>query len=307
LNHDRKWLGCALVTYFSTELASQPEMWRHALGLTDELRSLLPADGARVGFLGCGTSLYVAEAVACYRERQGAGESDAYPASEVPPGRAWDRVVALSRSGTTTEIIDAVGALGAGIGVLAITGSADSPLAAIVGEELNLSFADERSVVQTRFATTALSLLLGAYGWDVEASARRAEGFLQESLPDWAGDIEQFVFLGRGVGAAIANEAALKFREILCTWSESYPTMEYRHGPISAISERSLVWLLDDEEPSIDEQIAATGARVIRGEGDPLAELVRVHRFAEGLTELRGINPDEPPHLTRSVVLGEDR
>jgi hypothetical protein len=29
--------------------------------------------------------------------------------------------------------------------------------------------------------------------------------------------------------------------------------------------------------------------------------------FAEGLTELRAINPDEPPHLTRSVVLTEDR
>ncbi len=83
--------------------------------------------------------------------------------------------------------------------------------------------------------------------------------------------------------------------------------MEYRHGPISAIDERSLVWIMDGEEPSIDEQIRATGARVIRGEGDPLAELVRVHRFAEGLTELRGINPDEPPHLTRSVVLTEDR
>ena len=51
----------------------------------------------------------------------------------------------------------------------------------------------------------------------------------------------------------------------------------------------------------------ATGARVIRGDGDPLAELVRVHRFAEGLVELRGIDPDQPPHLTRSIVLTEDR
>ena len=107
--------------------------------------------------------------------------------------------------------------------------------------------------------------------------------------------------------AAIANEAALKFREILRTWSEAYPTMEYRHGPISAIGERSLVWIMDGEEFSIDAQIRATGARVIRGDGDPLAELVRVHRFAEGLTELRSINPDEPPHLTRSVVLTENR
>ena len=107
--------------------------------------------------------------------------------------------------------------------------------------------------------------------------------------------------------AALANEAALKFREILASWSESYATMEYRHGPISAISEHSLVWILDGDEPSIDDQIRATGARLIRGEGDPLAEFVRIHRFAEGLAELRGINPDQPPHISRSVVLTGDR
>jgi fructoselysine-6-P-deglycase FrlB-like protein len=295
------------VTYFSSELASQPSVWRQAQTLTDELRSKLPADGARVGFLGCGTSLYVAQAVACYRERQGAGETDAFPGSEVPEGRAWASVIALSRSGTTTEMVDAVRALPEGLPVLGLIGEPGSPLGQVVSSELDLSFADEQSVVQTRFATTVLSLLLGIYGWDVEASASRAEGFLTESLPDWAGEIKQFVFLGRGVGAALANEAALKFRELLATWSEGYPTMEYRHGPISAIGEHSLVWILDSEEPSIDEQIRATGARLIRGEGDPLAELVRIHRFAEGLVDLRGINPDQPPHITRSVVLAGDR
>ena len=249
----------------------------------------------------------MAQAVASYRERQGAGETDAFPGSEVPEGRAWASVIALSRSGTTTEMVDAVRALPEGLPVLGLIGEPGSPLGQVVSSELDLSFADEQSVVQTRFATTVLSLLLGIYGWDVEASASRAEGFLTESLPDWAGEIKQFVFLGRGVGAALANEAALKFRELLATWSEGYPTMEYRHGPISAIGEHSLVWILDSEEPSIDEQIRATGARLIRGEGDPLAELVRIHRFAEGLVDLRGINPDQPPHITRSVVLAGDR
>ena len=295
------------VTHFSTELASQPSVWRQAQALTDELRSKLPDDGARIGILGCGTSLYVAQAVANFRERQGAGETDAFPGSEVPAARSWQSVIAISRSGTTTEIIDAVGALPAGTDVLGIIGEPGSPLGEVITAELDLPFADEQSVVQTRFATTVLSLLLGAYGWDVEASAQRAEHYLTESLPEWAGEIQQFVFLGRGVGAALANEAALKFREILATWSEGYATMEYRHGPISAINERSLVWILDAEEPSIDDQIRATGARLIRGEGDPLAELVRIHRFAEGLVDLRGINPDQPPHITRSVVLAGDR
>jgi fructoselysine-6-P-deglycase FrlB-like protein len=295
------------MTHFSTELASQPSVWRQAQAFTDVLRSKLPKDGARVGILGCGTSLYVAQAVAIYRERRGAGETDAFPGSEVPTGRPWDDVIAISRSGTTTEIIDAVRALPDATGVLGIIAEAGSPLGNLITAELDLPFADEQSVVQTRFATTVLALLLGAYGWDVEASAQRAERYLTESLPDWANEIQQFVFLGRGVGAALANEAALKFREILMTWSEAYATMEYRHGPISAINERSLVWILDAEEPSIDDQIRATGARLVRGEGDPLAELVRIHRFADGLTELRGINPDQPPHISRSVVLAGNR
>ena len=295
------------MTHFSTELASQPSVWRQAQALTDEIRSKLPADGTRVGILGCGTSLYVAQAVAIYREREGAGETDAYPGSEVPAKRAWDELIAISRSGTTTEIIDALRTIPNGRPVLGIVGKAGSPVGALLTKEIDLPFADEESVVQTRFATTVLALLLGAYGWDVEASAQRAERYRTETLPDWAGDIKQFVFLGRGVGAAIAQEAALKFREILATWSEAYATMEYRHGPISAINERSLVWILDDQEPSIDDQIRATGARLIRGEGDPLAELVRIHRFAEGLVDLRGINPDQPPHITRSVVLAGDR
>ena len=234
------------MTYFSTELASQPSVWRQAQALTDELRSKLPADGSRVGILGCGTSLYVAQAVAVYRERQGAGETDAFPGSEVPAGRAWDELIAISRSGTTTEIIDALRTIPPGGRVSASSVRPARRSGELLTKELDLPFADEQSVVQTRFATTVLALLLGAYGWDVEASAQRAERYLTESLPDWAGDIKQFVFLGRGVGMALAQEAALKFREILATWSEGYATMEYRHGPISAINERSLVWILDD-------------------------------------------------------------
>ena len=160
------------MTYFSTELTSQPSVWRQAQGLAEELRSKLPADGARIGLLGCGTSLCGAQAVACYRERQGGGEADAFPGSEVPAGRPWSDVIAISRSGTTTEIIDAVKALPEAVNVLGIIAEAGSPLGELVTAELDLPFADEQSVVQTRFATTVLALLLGAYGWDVEASAR---------------------------------------------------------------------------------------------------------------------------------------
>ena len=208
----------------------------------------------------------------------------------------------ISRSGTTTEVLDATAALAPGTRTLAITAAEDNPLASLVTDRIVLSFADELSIVQTRFATSALCLLLAGSGWDVEASAKRAEAFLGEP-PEEAGAADHFVFLGRGVGAALANEAALKFREVLGAFTESYPTMEYRHGPISAASERSLVWILDDAEPSIDGEIKTTGARVLRSGSDPLAGLVRVHGAVQQLVTRRGVDPDHPRFLVRSIML----
>ncbi len=285
---------------FEHEFMTQPEMWRRAAELAST-EALFTA-GARVAFVGCGTSLYVAQAAAAYRNEQRLGESDAFPASEMPPGRRYDAVVVISRSGTTTEVLDLTATLVPSMRTLAITAADDSPLTRLVDERIVLSFADEESIVQTRFATSTLSLLLAGFGWDVGASAARAEVFLREP-PEEVGTADHFVFLGRGVGAALANEAALKLREVLGAWTESYPTMEYRHGPISVASERSLVWILDDAEPSIDDEIAITGARVVRSGSDPLASLVRVHRAVQEIATRRGIDPDHPRFLARSIML----
>jgi fructoselysine-6-P-deglycase FrlB-like protein len=285
---------------FEHEFTTQPEMWRRGAELASAV-TLFPPD-ARVAFVGCGTSLYVAQAAAAYRNEQMLGESDAFPASEMPPGRRYDAVVVISRSGTTTEVLDVTATLVPHTRTLAITAVDDSPLTRLAAERIVLSFADEQSIVQTRFATSALSLLLASFGWDVEASATRAEVFLGEP-PEDVGAADHFVFLGRGVGAALANEAALKLREVLGAWTESYPTMEYRHGPISVASERSLVWILDDAEPSIDDEIAITGARVVRSGNDPLAGLVRVHSAVQLLATKRGVDPDHPRFLVRSIML----
>ena len=60
----------------------------------------------------------------------------------------------------------------------------------------------------------------------------------------------EFTFLGRGWAAAVADEAALKLREASRTWAESYPAMEYRHGPISVSDENTVVWALGEVPPT---------------------------------------------------------
>lgn len=288
---------------YTQEVLSQPDSWRHGAEVAVQAAGLLPKPGMRVALVGCGTSFYVSQAVASYREARGLGETDAFAASEMPMDRHYDLLIAISRSGTTTEVLDVLRASRANAPVLAITAVSDGPLGGLVEDQIVLDWADERSIVQTRFATTVLAILLSHCGWDVEASAQRAAAYLGAPLPHALEAVNHFVFLGRGFAAAIASEAALKLRETLGAWTEAYPTREFRHGPISAVNSHSMVWMLDNEEPSIDASIEATGAHLVRGDGDPLAELVRIHLAAGHLADQAHMDPGAPRHLTRSIVL----
>jgi fructoselysine-6-P-deglycase FrlB-like protein len=285
------------------EIESQPARWRQAMALLPRVSADLPTPGSRVALLGCGTSFYVAQAAASARESLGHGESDAFVASEMPPGREYDLLVAISRSGTTTEVVRALDALPSDCRSLAISTDADKPVARAAGRSILLPFADEKSIVQTRFATTALALLRAHLGHDVESVAGEAEAALAAGLPVTPSDFEQFVFLGTGWTVGLAGEAALKFRESAQSWTESYPAMEYRHGPISVAGEHTLVWILGEVEQDLVHDIRATGASVVESSVDPMAELVTVQRAAVALAQARGLDPDRPRHLTRSVVL----
>ena len=87
----------------SEEINSQPELWRRVCEVPTDA---LPKDGESIAVIGCGTSWFIAQAYTVAREREGKGLSDAFTATEFPWDRSYDRVVCLSRSGTTTEIID---------------------------------------------------------------------------------------------------------------------------------------------------------------------------------------------------------
>jgi CRISPR-associated protein Cas5a/b/c len=282
------------------EVASQPESWRRAAELATGLGSELGDRGMRVAITGCGTSLYMARAVGALREARGWGETDAFAASEFPVGRRYDRVVAISRSGTTTEVIQLLERLDTGDRTV-VTAEAGAPAVSLAEATIVLDFADERSVVQTRFATSVLALFRALLGHDLGIAIADTERALAEPWDPPAFD--HAVFLGHGWTVGLAEEAALKLREATQTYSEAYPAMEYRHGPISLATERSLVWILGTPDPAVAADAAATGATVRVASLDPMAELVLVHRTAIALAEAKGLDPDHPVHLTRSVVL----
>ncbi|MFD0025034.1 SIS domain-containing protein [Streptomyces sp. NPDC058382] len=293
------------MSFVEIETASQPDCWRRAADLAQSQAAVLPAPGERIAVVGCGTSFYMAQAYASLREDSGQGESDAFAASEFPFNRRYDRVVALTRSGTTTEVLELLDRLRGVTPTVAVTADPRTPVMTSADAVVVLDFADEQSVVQTRFATTLLTLLRAHLGLHTEAVVRDAEAALAEPLPEGLLDCTQFTFLGRGWTAGLANEAALKMKEASLSWTEAYAAMEYRHGPISIATTGTATWMFGTAPEGLREQVLETGARWVDSALDPLAELVRVQRLAIARAAARGLDPDSPRHLTRSVVLAD--
>ncbi|MEV6836297.1 SIS domain-containing protein [Streptomyces sp. NPDC051133] len=291
------------MTHVEDELNSQPECWIRAAEQAGRHAAVLPAPGERVAIVGCGTSYFMAQAVAALREGAGQGETDAFAASEFPYGRSYDRVVALTRSGTTTEVLDLLEQVKGRTHTTALTADPATPVMSAADDLVVLDFADERSVVQTRFATTALTLLRAHLGLHSDAAVADARTALATPFPQGLVECTQFTFLGRGWTVGLANEAGLKMREASLSWTEAYPAMEYRHGPISVSAAGTATWMLGAAPDGLAEQVRATGALWVAGGLDPLAELVRVHRLAVAVAAARGLDPDQPRHLTRSVIL----
>jgi fructoselysine-6-P-deglycase FrlB-like protein len=283
------------------EIASQPDCWARALQSADEAAKVLPGRGERVAVIGCGTSWHVALAIAVAREAAGHGETDAFPASELP-ARDYDAVLAVTRSGTTIEVLDALRKVHRPARKIGITADPSAPIREATDQLLVLDYADEQSVVQTRFATTVLTVARAHVGHDLVPVVEQARAAVVADLDDRLIDRPHYVFLGRGWSAGVAREAALKIQESAAARSEAYPALEYRHGPLSTATDQTVVWLLGVNDDVLVSDIKSTGATVIVAGRDPQAELVLAQRVAVATAQVRGLDPDQPRHLARSVV-----
>lgn len=288
--------------HMEAELTSQPETWARAEGMRAE-QALLPQAGARVAVIGCGTSWFMAQSYATLRERSGAGVTDAFTATEAELGRGYDAIVALTRSGTTTEVLELVQRVKGTVPVVAVLGDDTSPLVDLADSVIALPFADEQSVVQTRFATTALALFRASLGDDLAPAIADAAAVLAEDLDDELVSAEQYTFLGTGWTIGLATEAALKFRESSQSWTESYPAMEYRHGPLAIAAPGRVTWQFGQAPDGLAAQVRATGARFEHRDIDGMADLVRSHRVALARARAKGLDADQPRNLSRAVIL----
>ncbi len=358
MNCDQPSLGARTLS----ETLSQPRCWQECL--TDLERSgrldLVCRDfGSKQEwlFVGCGSSYYVALSAAASWTYLTGQRAKALPASEIIlfpdisliEGTPWQPVL-ISRSGHTSEVVKAAEYLenGRNVRTLAISCAAKQPLEAASSATIHLEPANDESTVMTRSFTSmllALQALAAKVGGRQEFSEslskvpRAAQAALDNMRPRIesfvrSNKFDDYVFLGQGPFFGIASESHLKVKEMSCSSSQCYHTMEFRHGPKATVGRRTLVTFFlseaaYEEEREVLDEIKELGATTLvvtntadtraRRAADLLIELnmdvpeyarLSTHVFAGQLlgyyTALRkGFDPDNPRFLTRVVLLAE--
>jgi glucosamine--fructose-6-phosphate aminotransferase (isomerizing) len=242
--------------------------------------------------------------------------------------------LAISQSGKSPDILAAVeAAKQAGALVVALVNDEASPLAALADHVLPLHAGPEISVAATKSYIAALAgiaQLVAAWSQDAElegALQALPEVLRQAWLLDWSPAAERLkaarnlYVLGRGVGYGVAQEAALKFKETCGLHAEAFSAAEVLHGPMALVKEGFPVLIFAQADQSQDSVVTlardlrARGVDVMLAGGDegdgvlptvsthpnlePIARIQSFYRMANGLSILRGHDPDKPPHLNK--------
>ncbi|KAF1685207.1 iron dicitrate transport regulator FecR [Pseudoxanthomonas broegbernensis] len=240
--------------------------------------------------------------------------------------------IAISQSGKSPDLLrNAEAAKAAGAHVAALVNVEDSPLAHLAHTVIPLGAGAEKSVAATKSYLASLAAIaqLAAH-WQGDAALLEALEALPAALrqawaQDWsalteglAGAHNLFV-LGRGLGLAAAQEAALKFKETCGLHAEAYSSAEVKHGPMALVGAGFPVLAFAQPDATeagtlaVAEEFRARGAQVwtVAAGGDlplaaaphpALAPLLGVQSFYRAINALalrRGHNPDLPPHLNK--------
>ena len=328
------------------EIKTQTEAWAQALDVTNASNLPKAGDYTQVLFTGCGSTYYLSlAAAALYQELTGRA-ARAVPGGELllnsqtvtQVGDLRYLLVAISRSGTTTETVKAVEKFKAEKrGEILVISNYDEALSRQADVNIVIDKGQEESVAQTRsfasmyVAVTAFCAKMAGRGDLVEAMGKlpvignsvigKYESFarsLGENL-----EFDRFYFLGSGIRYGLACEVNLKMKEMTLTHSEPFHFLEFRHGPMSMVNKNAVVvGMLSDanrvHEAKVLSEMKMLGG-MVAGIGESEAEVCfesNVPEEVRGVLYLpvlqlmafyrsvaKGLNPDRPNNLTAVVKL----
>ncbi|MGH8420702.1 MAG: SIS domain-containing protein [Pseudomonas sp.] len=244
--------------------------------------------------------------------------------------------IGFSQSGQSPDLVDSLRKLRErGALSIALVNAEGSPLEQACEYTLPLSAGPELSVAATKsfIATLSASARLIAH-WQQDDQLLRAGQTLPERLheaarQDWSAaitalrDCQRLMVIGRGTGFAIAQEAALKFKETSAIQAEAFSSAEVRHGPMALVDDQYPLLIFATRGAEQDSLLALAadmrqrGAKVLLAAPEDVAErdltlthadhpaldpILAIQSFyvmAAGLAEARGLDPDQPRHLSK--------
>ena len=254
-------------------------------------------------------------------------------------------VIAISQSGETADIIQGVQeAKKRGATILSLVNTKGSSLARISDKVLYLNCGPEIAVAATKSFISQLTLfymlsfamvnLLDEVIKTLELVSIRIDEILKyngKELPKLAQQTKNcrdFYFISRGINFAIANEGALKLKEVSYIHAEGMPAGELKHGTLSLIEENTPVVVICPHDYTFTETLSnvyeakARGAFIIGVSESPnllfdfwvgiikvdeifypLVAIVPLQLLAYHLAIARGLDPDKPRNLAKSVTV----
>lgn len=244
--------------------------------------------------------------------------------------------VGISQSGETEDVVDALAALRrAGAVTVGLTAQPVSPLAGLADIPVDLCTGPELAVPATKtFVASLAALALVADGlrggiWspgDWTRLVGAVAAVLDDPVPPGlaAGRLapgDTVACVARGVLRPVASEAALKLQEVALLQADGHSTISFHHGPIAAIGpERPMIGFASagpagDDTRNLLGRLSVAGGRTILVDQSPAADIplpagvrrsllplvaaVRAQQLALAVAVRRGLDPDEPPGLTK--------
>ncbi|WP_206243994.1 SIS domain-containing protein [Novosphingobium terrae] len=256
---------------------------------------------------------------------------------DAPVVAAGSLCLAISQSGRSPDLLAAVVAhKRAGAHVIALVNDETSPLAALADTLLPLEAGAERSVAATKSYIASLAGLAAIVAaWTRDEALNTALDLLPDQLEqafalDWTpalpvlAEARNLFVIGRGYGLAVAQEAALKFKETCALHAEGFSSAEVRHGPMAIVGPGFPVLALatggtaGDSVRAVASEFAERGATVLLADAagplegtlhcpslptvpalEPILLIQSFYRLANALSVTRGLDPDSPPHLNK--------
>jgi len=245
-------------------------------------------------------------------------------------------LVTISQSGKSPDLVALqAAAKRSGALTVAFSNVDASPIAQAADVFIPLHAGPELSVAATKSfvaSTVAVATLVSDISGDerLKAAISRLPAYLTEALKcNWSAATETFrtatslYTVGRGPTFAMAQETALKCKEIAALHAEAFSMAEIMHGPLRLVEKGFpiLAFAPDDRAAVANRdaiaRLARTGANVFsvsplpmagtplpaistgHGVTDAITMILSFYRFGEALSRARGFDPDRPTNLAK--------